>query len=266
MKRIAYPLLALAFCWPLAAPAHDAWIVPSSTVLSGEEAWVTVDAAIGNDKFHFNHHPMQLNALQVTGPDGKAVEAENKFTGKLRSSFDVHLTENGTYRIAFVNQGVIARWQEDGKPRRWFGKAEDMARHIPENAAKLEVVERAGRIETFASKGEPTPVAKVDRGFGLVALTHPNDLFAGEKARFVLTLDGEPAAQVPVEIVPGGSRYRDKLNTLELKTNDKGEFEVTWPAPGVYWMHAESEDQKVSIPKAAKRALSYSATLEVLPL
>lgn len=265
MKRFAPQLLALALALPLAAQAHDAWIVPSSTVLSGETAWVTVDAAIGNDKFYFNHAPLSLKALQITAPDAKTVAAENQSTGKLRSSFDVHLTNDGTYRIALVNQGVTARWKEDGKMKRWFGTSSDFSKNVPAKAEELQVQERAGRTETFVTKGKPSPVAKVDQGIGLTPVTHPNDLFSGEKASFIFTIDGKPAAQLPVEIVPAGSRYRDKLNTIELKTNDKGEFSVTWPQPGLYWLHASSEDQKISVPNASKRSLSYSATLEVLP-
>jgi hypothetical protein len=33
------------------AQAHRAWLLPSATVLSGTDAWVTVDAAISNDLF-----------------------------------------------------------------------------------------------------------------------------------------------------------------------------------------------------------------------
>lgn len=265
MKRFAPSLLALALTLPLGAQAHDAWIVPSSTVLSGDAAWVTVDAAVGNDKFYFNHNALSLKALQITAPDAKTVPAENQNTGKLRSTFDVHMTQDGTYRIALASQGVTARWKEDGKPKRWFGSSADFSKNVPTKAEDLQIQERSSRIETFVTKGQPSPVAKVDQGIGLIPTTHPNDLFSGEKANFVFTVDGKPAAQLPVEIVPAGSRYRDTLNTLELKTNDKGEFSVTWPQPGLYWLHASSEDDKVTVPNARKRSLSYSATLEVLP-
>ena len=74
MKHLA---AALALCLPFAAGAHDVWVVPSSTVLSGADSWITVDAAVGNDKFHFNHAPLRLDGLAVTAPDGSAAEAEN---------------------------------------------------------------------------------------------------------------------------------------------------------------------------------------------
>lgn len=36
------------------AQAHNVWLLPSTTVLSKSE-WITVDAAVSNDLFFFNH-------------------------------------------------------------------------------------------------------------------------------------------------------------------------------------------------------------------
>ena len=35
--------------------------------------------------------------------------------GKLRSMFDLNLTQPGTYRVAVVNEGVFARWKDKAK-------------------------------------------------------------------------------------------------------------------------------------------------------
>ncbi|MGE8640391.1 MAG: DUF4198 domain-containing protein, partial [Achromobacter sp.] len=115
MKSAAKLAAALALCLPFASQAHDVWMVPSSTVLSGTDSWITVDAAVGNDKFYFNHAPLRLDGLTVIAPDGNAAEAENLNRGKLRSTFDLQLKQSGTYRVAVVNDGVFARWKEDGK-------------------------------------------------------------------------------------------------------------------------------------------------------
>ena len=47
------------------AEAHRQWLLPSATVLSGTDAWVTVDGAVSNDLFHFEHFPLQLDGLSV---------------------------------------------------------------------------------------------------------------------------------------------------------------------------------------------------------
>lgn len=265
MKRLASPLLALAMLVPGISQAHDTWLLPSATVLSGEEAWITVDAAVGNDKFFFNHHPLSLKGLEITSPTGQKVTGENTFTGKLRSGFDVHLTETGTYRVALVMNGISARWKEDGKMKRWFGLQADYASKVPAQAQELEVQQRASRVETFVTKGKPSAIPSIKEGISLVPVSHPNDLFSGETAKFIVTIDGQPAKQAEVEIVREGNRYRDALDAISVKTNDAGEFEVTWPQAGRYWVHTESSDQKTAMPEAKRRSLSYAATLEVLP-
>ncbi|KRC85709.1 Nickel uptake substrate-specific transmembrane region [compost metagenome] len=264
MKSAAKLAAALALCLPFAAHAHDVWIVPSSTVLSGTDSWVTVDAAVGNDKFYFNHAPLRLDGLAVTAPDGSAAEAENISRGKLRSTFDLQLKQSGTYRVAVVNDGVFARWKEDGKGKRYFGKPEGMAQAVPAKADDLEVSQSLGRVETFVTAGKPTAVKPVGRGLELAPVTHPNDLFTDEAATFQMLLDGQPAAELEINVVPGGSRYRDKVGEIKLKTDKDGKFSVKWPQPGLYWIEAGLEDAKVTVPQAKKRRLSYAGTVEVL--
>jgi hypothetical protein len=265
MNHLASRLLAIALLTPVCAMAHDAWMLPSATVLSGDEAWITVDAAVGNDKFYFNHRALPLTGLDIQGPTGKPVEAENPYSGHLRSSFELRLTEAGTYRIALIRKGVSAQWKENGKNKRWFGTAADAAAYIPAQAADLKVQERNSRIETFATKGKPTQPAPVQDGIGLATDGHPNDLFAGEMTGFTVTIDGKPAARTEVEIVPEGSRYRDALDAITVTTDDNGRFSVTWPQAGRYWLSIESKDKKITVEQASLRSLTYSATLEVLP-
>lgn len=140
---LKWSALALAVCLPLSAQAHRAWMLPSSTLLSGEDPWVTVDAAVSNDLFYFEHFPLQIegvgkpllaprpappgeaapgagapasqppmrrpaNVLLITAPDGSRLEPQNGATGRYRSTFDVHLTQKGTYKLAIASDNLIA--------------------------------------------------------------------------------------------------------------------------------------------------------------
>lgn len=259
--------LALAICVPLSANAHRTWMLPSATVLSGSDPWVTVDAAVSNDLFYFEHFPLRLDGLQITAPDGSTAKSENAATGKYRSTFDVHLSQPGTYKLAILNQGLFASYKEDGKAKRWRGTVETFAKEVPANAQDLVVSQSQGRIETFVTAGKPTKKVLAITGVGLELdpLTHPNDLVAGDAANFRLLLDGKPAAGVKVAVVPGGIRYRDKLNELSFTTDADGKFSITWPTPGMYWLEAAVKDGKTSIKQASERRANYVATFEVLP-
>src|SRR3546814_10849767 len=79
---------------PFAAQAHKAFLLPSTTVLTESDHKITVDAAVSNDLFYFNHVPMRLDDLQITAPDGSSVAPENVATGAFRSVFDVRSEEH----------------------------------------------------------------------------------------------------------------------------------------------------------------------------
>ena len=259
--------LVIALALPLGAQAHKAWLRPSQTVISGNAPWITVDAAVSNDLFYFNHVPLRLDQLVITAPDGSHVQAQNLATGKYRSVFDVELKQAGTYRIASGGGNLIASWKENGEAKRWRGNAAEFAQKVPQGAGELSVSENISRVETFVSNGAPNDTALKISGKGLEMqpITHPNDLFAGEQARFRLLVDGKPAADVEIEVVRGETRYRNAQDEIKLKTDAKGEFAVTWPSAGMYWLEATSTDDKTSIPQAKQRRLGYVATLEVLP-
>lgn len=239
---------------------------PSATVLSGAEAWATVDAAVSNDLFVFEFNPLRLDGLTVTGPDGTPVNIENPATGRLRSTFDLHLTKPGTYRASEAGEFLFASYTLYGQQKRWRGRAEELERAVPKEATDVRLTQAQNRTETFLTLGKPNTEALRPTGKGLELRpeTHPNNLVAGEVARFALLLDGAPASNVDVEIVRGGGRYRNKVGEIKLKTGPDGVFSVTWPEAGLYWLGAEVQDDKATIPKARRRAV-YNATLEVLP-
>ncbi|HYD45730.1 MAG TPA: DUF4198 domain-containing protein [Phenylobacterium sp.] len=265
MKRLALAALAAALALPMSAEAHRQWLLPSMTVLSGDDPWVTVDAAVSNDLFVFEHVPMRLDQLTITGPDGAKVEPQNASTGKYRSVFDVHLAKPGTYRIASAGVGTSASYKLGGETKRWRGPAADLAKAIPAEATEVKINESVRRVETFVTAGAPTTEALKPTGVGLELqpVTHPTDLYAGEAAKFRLLMDGKPAADVEVTVAPGGVRYRDDRGEMTLKTDAAGEFSVTWPTAGFWWLEASSRGGQASIPNAQRSAM-YVATVEVL--
>jgi uncharacterized GH25 family protein len=276
--------LALFLSAPLTAHAHRVWMLPSATVLSGDDVWITVDAAVSNDLFYFEHFPLQIanlggpaaalpgargraGQLSVTAPDGSAVPHQNGSTGRYRSTFDVHLTQKGTYKIAVLNTGVFASYKENGQAKRWSGTVEDFAKSVPAKAEDVRATYSQNRMEVFVTSGKPTTGTLKPSGSGLELspVTHPNDLVAGTAATFKLMLDGQPAAKVAVTVIPGGNRYRDKLGEMSLTTDGEGKFSITWPEPGMYWMEAVVRDDKTPVKELKQRRAGYVATLEVLP-
>jgi uncharacterized GH25 family protein len=284
---IKWPVLALCLCAPMTLPttaqAHRVWMLPSATVLSGDDVWITVDAAVSNDLFYFEHFPLQIanlggsapatrgrgrpGQLSIIAPDGSPVEHQNGSMGRYRSTFDVHLTQKGTYKVAVINSGVFASYKENGQAKRWSGTAEEFAKAVPANAEDLRSTYSQSRMEVFVTSGKPTAgtLKITGRGLELAPVTHPNDLVAGSAATFKLMLDGQPAPNLKVTVIPGGNRYRDKLGEMSLTTDAEGKVSITWPTPGMYWMEAVVRDDKTPVKELKQRRAIYVATFEVLP-
>ncbi|KQZ18386.1 DUF4198 domain-containing protein [Caulobacter sp. Root1472] len=239
-RLLAVAAAGLVLALPLAANAHRGWIVPSFTVLSGDGAWVTLDAAISNELFYADHNPMRLDAVTVTAPDGSVDKIQNPATGKYRSTFDVQLSKPGTYKIGSAVSTVMASWTQDGQVKRFRGSPEDFAKQVPAGAADLKTIKSFNRNETFVTRDAPTTTvfAPTGKGLELVPVTHPNDLVAGEAATFKFLLDGKPAADLEVTFAPGNSRYRATPGDFKVKTGADGAFKVTFPEAGMYWINA----------------------------
>ncbi len=157
--------VALACAATLPAQAHNAWLLPSTSVLSKAD-WITVDAAVSNDLFFFNHVPLNAQGLHITAPDGSALQPQNPHQGKLRNVFDLHLEQPGTYRIATVNSGLFASYKDaKGQPKRWRGTPEKFAAEVPADAQELKVTQAVGRIETSSPWASPAPLPPPARGW-----------------------------------------------------------------------------------------------------
>lgn len=268
----------------ISAQAHRSWILPSSTQVEGKEPWITVDAAVSENLFDIDARALELNGLSIKNPDGTFQQAQNAYSGKFRSSFDLKLAQPGTYTISMVNESVAASYKLNGETKRWRGTEETLKKEVPADATDLQVTRMHSRLETFATNGkaEKFEYKPSNNGLVLIPIDHPNDYGVGAKARFRVLLDGKPIADQKLSVVPGGVRYRGILKEMLAVTDSKGEFSITWPEAGMYWISASyparpqapAEGEKANAsgtaaPKAAtpapEKRVSYSGTFEVLP-
>jgi len=259
---------------PAALSAHRRWMLPSRTVFSDTSSWVTVDAAVSNDLFFFDHQPLRLDGVKVWQPDGSEGVLQNGATGRYRSVFDVRLDKPGTWKIGTQMNAVMGSFKVDGVEKRLGRRGPPQpgapapltVADIPANATDVKLAETSTRNEIFVTAGAPTTTVFRPTGKGLefAPVTHPDELVAGETATFRFLVDGKPAPGLKVTIIPGGKRYRNDEGARELSTGADGVLSVTWPAAGMYWLNATLTDAKATTPRATERRMSYVTTLEVL--
>lgn len=308
MSRTSRSLLLLAAAAiGVASPAaaHRQWLLPSATSLSGEDPWVSFDAAVSNDLFYVDHFPMQLGGIKVWQPDGTPGEMQHGSTGRYRSVFDVQLTKPGTWKIGTEMSGLQGSFKVDGQERRVGGRPGPggpggagrpegpggpqhdrqgapggrgganggaprppavSASDIPANATDVKLTQTLSRNFVFVTRGEPTATVfqPTNKGLEMVPVTHPDELVAGEAASFRFLVDGKPAPGLKVAVVPGGKRYRDAEDGMELTTGSDGVLKVTFPTAGMYWLNAGFTDNKPTEARATDRRMSYTSTFEVM--
>ncbi len=272
-RHVLIAAAGVAITLPAAVQAHRQWMLPSMTVVSGEgdDVWVTVDAAVSNDLFYFEHQPMRAD-VSVLLPDGTPGEVKNKATGRYRTTFDVQIGKRGTYKIFYAMDGVMGSYKLNGEEKRIprGTTTATLAAAIPAGATDVKTTETSNRNEIFVTAGEPTSTVfkPTGKGIELVPVTHPNEIVAGEPATFQFLLDGKPAAGLPVTVIPGGIRYRDQLNQQDLKTGADGMVTVKWGEPGMYWINVTTPRsagaEEGAPPAPGARRASYVTTLEVM--
>jgi uncharacterized GH25 family protein len=143
-----------------------------------------------------------------------------------------------------------------------------VAKEIPAGATNVEKSVTHARLETFVTANKTSTGALKPSGEGLelVPVTHPNDLRAGEPAKFRFQLDGKPLANFPFSLVPAGVKFRGTIGEIRLNTDAKGEASFTLPAANRYWLSAKFPADSGKGPgEPGSRRYAYSATLEVLP-
>lgn len=275
MQRIRTPLraglLALAATLPGLALAHMTWLLPNHTLVSGRDTTVSVDGAVSEDLFIFER-ALALGELRVTGPDGKTLPTGTVSSASHRNSFDVALPQEGTYRISAVSQSVMASYVVGTETKRFRGSLEALRKELPADAAVQGVSLQVNRQQTFVSREKPGTVAFAPEGQGLELLPRSavTDLSDGDRSSFTLLLDGQPAAGVTLTLLREGNRYRYKRGDLTVQTDAQGQFTVTWPEPGRYWLGATVGDRPApggaggTLEQPLRRA-GLSATFEVQP-
>ncbi len=236
------------------ASAHERFILPSHTVLSGEQAQsVSFIASISNAIFHADRPlgnndkglvlpqlaPLfkQLSAV-VIGPDGisKAMswQAFSRF-----SVADANVDLAGTYRIALVQPNIpmTTYKKADGNFGRFFGGKGK----IPSGATNIVHRTTASRVEAYVSFNEPNRAALKPTGQGLELSgdTHPNDIFVDEVIDFQLTYQGKPLTKsIEVKVLKGATRHRNHREEQLIKTDKQGKFSLTLQQAGFYLLSA----------------------------
>lgn len=251
------------------AQAHPLWVLPAEFTVSGEEnTWVTFDASASHTVFGYDKG-VSLRDVQIYSPDGERSRLRSFFKGQRRSVFDLLLDQDGTYKISLQRRPFYFTSYKVGKserPKRMMANKIEAASQLPENATDVKTRMIDMSSMAFVTRNAPTDAVfkPTGKGFELNPLTHPNDIIVGEKVIIETLLDGKPIAGVEFEITPGGTRYRDERQSLELTSDEKGRISFTPKQPGP-WLLMADHSMPTDSPMADSIDARRFVTFEVIP-
>jgi len=283
-KRITALFISTALsvlCTPV-IHAHEQFVVPSHTLLSGDKTQsVTLMASISNAIFHPDRPLGDSNtgadvgdlknlfdALEhtVITPSGEVTTNLHWQAFARLSVADVALKESGTYRIGFVQPDLYMTTfkKANGAPARVFGPSPT----IPNDATNIVYRTTSSRIETFVTLNSTSQKALMPTGKGieLSGETHPNDLFANETANFQLLFNGQPLQNdVHLKVIKSGTRHRNNRDEKNIAVDKNGRFNFTPTEAGFYFLAAGMAIKTPDIKGVDVKHYSLYLTLEVFP-
>lgn len=220
MKPLLFAGLLTA-CALSAAQAHTPYLHAIGEI-SGRGGLVALEAAFA-ETFFVPEVAFDNSRFQVQGPDGATVMLEGVHTLKGRTVAEYRLGERpGSYRFSTgLRHGAVFRsWDENGERK----TSRDPAVRIPAHATAVSGFQALTLAETYVSVGKPDCTALAARGKGLelVALDHPDDLYAGERFRFTVQYDGKPLAGQKVEITEAVWNSGRSAEVVTLVTDAQG--------------------------------------------
>lgn len=264
------------------AIAHERFIVPSHTLLSGDTSqYVTLTASISNDIFHPDRplgdsgkgvdvgslkQLFDILRTETASPTGKIENNVEWLAFQRLSVADIQLKSSGTYRISIIQPDVSMTTYTTAKGD--YGRKFGINPELPADISNIVRRTTSSSVETYISLNEPNTKALTikAKGLSLGGSTHPNDLFAGEEVNFSLFFNGKPLEQkAKAKLIKAGTRHRNDRGEKTLVINKNGEVRFTPETAGFYYFIVETENQISQPADVDVKHHSLYATLEVFP-
>ncbi len=262
MKAFA-PLAGLVIaCVASFAHAHTPYLLPASfDPMHGN--LVTLDGAFAED-FFAPEVVFDDSTFTATRPDGTTVPVDTVQRLKTRAVVEHMIGDGkGTWRFSSGKRlgAVIRTWELDGKRE----TTRDPAKPMPAGAKLVSQYQSVYLSETYVTAGAPSNGALKPYASGLeiVPVTHPSDLYTGERFAFAVHFDGKPLAGAKVEVFPGTGDARSKKGTT-LTTAADGTATFPLASAGTWLAVVKHRGPAPAGAAAPEYGYGYTLTFRVL--
>lgn len=175
--------------------------------------------------------------------------------------FDLEIDQPGTWKLELARPPVYFTFYTNkrGAEKRIFADKQAAQSQLPEGAQ--DVVTRRFNVSTVSYITWRAPDEQVlnltKEGLEMAGPTHPSDVVAGDEVAFRFFVDGKPAANVSVELTPGGSKYRNDREMQKLTTDEQGMLVFTPDRVGPWYLAARVDHEHSSERADSESSLLY---------
>lgn len=143
---------------------------------------------------------------------------------------------------------------------------ENPADPLPNGAKLLSFFQSLTLAETYISKGAPNEGAFIpyNQGLEFVLTTHPNELFVDEPFEFTSLFNGQPLADLKVDVFLAKDQFTEEKAAIEITSNTKGKLSFTPQESGTYLLLARHRSNALASSIAPQISNTYTLVIEVV--
>ncbi|PUA30508.1 MAG: hypothetical protein B0W54_08490 [Cellvibrio sp. 79] len=243
--------------------AHTPFLAPISFT-PAHESWVSLDAGFA-EVFFQPDVAFDKGDFQLLTPAGVWQKPGRLEAFKTRTLIEHQLTEKGTYRFSTgLRYGAVFRFYELNGERKAI---RDPKEALPAGAKLVDHYQSVTLAETYITNDKPTAVAlkPYSKGLEVVPVTHPSDVYAGEKFAVKVLLDGKPLANKEISVFKAQDGSEHEKPYLNATTNTKGEAELAMADTGIYLLHTRHTAPAPKNAEAPNYGYVYTLSFQVEP-
>lgn len=216
-----------------AAHAHTPFLLPTNFDVQ-PKGTIGVDAGF-TEKFFTSDVAFGNTAFTIVMPSGERIPFGDIHQFKGRTVAEQKLPdEKGTYRLSTGPRlgAVFRTWERNDKTE----SARDPQQATPPDAKLLSHYQSLSISEAYVTAGKPSEKALAPTGKGLeiVPITHPSDLFVGEKFEFSVQFDGKPLANQKVGIYRSPMDLASQSILQNISTDAEGKAVLPLTKAGIH--------------------------------
>jgi len=246
-----------------AAHTHTPFLLPTNFDVQPKGS-IGVDAGF-TEKFFVSDVAFGSTAFSIVTPQGERIPFGDIHQFKQRTVAEQKLPdEKGTYRLSTGPRlgAVFRTWERNGKTE----SARDPQQVMPPDAKLLAHYQSLSISEAYVTADKPSvkALAPTGKGLEIVAITHPSDLFVGEKFEFTVQFDGTPLVDQKVSIYRSPMDLASQSTVENVSTDSQGKAVLPLAKPGLYLALVRHRAPAPAGAAAPSYGHNYTLTFRVL--